>query len=267
MKSVRSSSSPVVCLVIFALILLCSALAMVRTSEAGTRYSANIVGFSRVTVPPSNTATLAGMSFKPFDATLKGVIGTNQLRAAGNYSNADVVLFWDPISAQYMQYALKTNDYEFHNCLNLTEWNGPATNPVLTNGMGFFIRSPSDAVCARSVVIMGQAVDSPTQYIGMVSGKLQLVCYPYSSSIGIQQTDFANDGAKRAAGSPNADQILIFTNYSVYVNYFLKTNGLWYCADVTMALATNTFRVGQGFWYRSKKAFTWSETNCYQGSL
>lgn len=258
-------------------IVFCVFVSISPTSEAGTRYSANVVGFSRVSVPPSNKQALVGMSFKPFDATLAGVLGTNQLRAAGSYSNADQVIFWDTVSKQYRSYALKTNDYQFHGCLNESEWNGPATNPPLTNGVGFWLLSPTGAASSISVTFMGEVVGTSTQQIA-ITNSLQLICYPFSAELNLVDADFKNDGASKGknvnGGYAKADQIAVWTPVpGSYTTVALKTNDNWYYISSWTGGAPVTdmvFTLSRGFWYihyTGGAPFVWSETNRYLDNL
>lgn len=237
---------------------------------ADTVYSVNVAGFSRVSVPPSNGLVLAGMSLRPFDATFLGVFGTNQLRSAALYNSADRIKLWDTASQTYLTYAQKP-DGTFHPATNLTEWlTGPAVNPVLTNGMAFWIQSPGSSTTTNVLTFMGEAVDSPALTANIVTG-LQMRAYPFSSAINIQNTHFAQDGATSNALYNNADWIQVWEGRA-YVRYALKNDGKWHKATnltewLTGPAASNAFDVSQGFWYTAKKAFVWSETNCYLGNL
>ena len=62
----------------------------------GTVASSSIMGYTKVNLPPAQYI-LVGVNFSKngADPTLKDIIGTNQLRAASNYAQADRVILWN----------------------------------------------------------------------------------------------------------------------------------------------------------------------------
>ena len=112
----------------------------------------------------------------------------------------------------------------------------------------------------------GEAVDVATQAVEIVTG-FQLVGYPFSADIDLQDMDFANDGATANNKVGGGARVYIWDGDG-YGIYQLKTDLMWYATtnfgggpvDVTVPL-------GQGFWYEAKTSFTWTETNRYLGNL
>jgi len=260
---------PTLMTIITAVMLVVLALAF-RFSTAQEVPSVNIVGYNKLTLPPSNKLILVGINLDAFDPTLKGALGTNQLipGTASSYANADQVRLFNTSLQKYEYFALKTNDYLFHKCANLTEWTSPATNPPIVPGMGFWLKSSPTSTVEREITLIGQVVSVVTQTMNVVSG-LQFMAYPFSCDVNIQNTTFTN-GANMgsAANYATADQIIVWcqTNYQ----YFgLKSNGLWYpCNNLSQWAGTSAVTnivMGQGFWYKKTRGadFTWVETNKY----
>jgi hypothetical protein len=232
--------------------------------------SVNIVGYNKLTLPPSNKLILVGINLDAFDPTLKGVLGTNQLipGTAFSYGDADQVRTFNTGSQKYEFYAIRTNDYLFHNCANLTEWMKPATNPPIVPGMGFWLKSSTTSTLPREITLIGQVVSVVTQSMNVVSG-LQFLAYPFSCDINIQNTSFTNGANKGSQFDySTADQIVVWCA-TKYQNYGLKSNGLWYaCNNLTEWIgtpATTNIVMGQGFWYKKTKGigYSWVETNKY----
>ena len=233
-------------------------------------FGANVCGYTRVYLPPSNGLVLAAMNFRPFDPTLLGVFGTNQLRSGFFASAADKVIFWDPATQQYQQYALRNTDWQFHGCRNAQQWTNAPMNVALSNGAAFWIQSPNSSTTTNAIVFMGQAVESAGYSSGMISG-LQMRCYGLSSEINIQDTHFAADGATPYILYSQADRINVWTNGG-YMSYALKDDGKWYPARnlpewMLSPPTSNVFQLGQGFWYQARNPFVWTETNQYSRNL
>jgi len=246
----------------------------VIASAADPVYSVNVVGFNRITIP-SNGMAIIGIPLNSMtgNQTLEGMLGTNQLRAAAAFPNADKVLIWDRATTNYLQLALNSADYKYHVC-DLT-WDSAPTNPPVYPGDGLWVRLVKKSG-DTTLTIMGEVVSdvSQTNWIGQ---GLTLVSLPFSQDVKLKDTGFVQSGIKGALGFANADKIVVWnvTN-KVYQEYaVLKDVGVtnWYTADINWGspagLADDVvIPMGCGFWVKTKvNSFNWVETNKYLNNL
>lgn len=231
--------------------------------------SQNVVGFNRVTIPPSNALILMSVPFDAFSNTLQGVFGTNQLiqGTAKSAANADKVYIWDTGGQGFSIYAQLVTDSKFY---SVSGWPSILSTNTLVPGQGFWLQSSPTATVTRTITIMGEVVDVLTQSIAIVPG-LQQISYPYSCSIALTNTDFQNDGINKGTtkSAANADKIYTWVG-NAYVIYALNgTDGKWYnTSGWPSTPATNTLAMGEGIWFqRLSNSMTYTETNPYSGNL
>lgn len=254
------------------LVLVAGCLVMTAAAATNEVTSVNIVGYSKVTIPGSEGRILAAAGFDNLanggTNTLLSIFGTNQLRAASNYGNADRVIVFDTAKTMYQAYAMWDGDRQFYPCNSASEWeSSDPTNPVIPPGGGFWLVSPTSPV-PNEITIMGQVITVATQEIGAVTG-YQLLSYPFSCDIALQ--DINTNGMSAAANYGAATRIVVWEG-SGYQTYALFTDGIWYKANNATewedsVVATNTIKLGQSVWLISTNAFVWSETNKYLGNL
>ena len=228
--------------------------------------SVNVVGFSKVTLPPGSQTgiVMIAMQFDAFDPTLMGVFGTNQLRPATKVGNADQVWLWNVQRQEYDKYALKT-DLQYRAATN---WSGPATNPPLVSGQGMFIKAGASTTQTNTLTLMGQVVAYGSIETDIKAG-WQLISYPFTCDVGLGAMSFTNVGAGTAASKVgNADNIRIWNGTS-WDSYGLKSSDRqWHNTTNWSGPAVNpNVLLSQGFWYIAKSDFTWTETNKYLNNL
>jgi hypothetical protein len=103
---------------------------------------------------------------------------------------------------------------------------------------------------------------------------LQLVCYPLSADIVLDDLDLANDGATGDGNYVNADQIFTWEG-SAYQRYALyDVDSKWYGCntlqeweDGSVLGSDRVLKVGEGFWYKAKATVNWDEDNPYLANL
>lgn len=214
-------------------------------------YSVNVVGFQKLTAVTG--LTLVATPFSKTSNTLDGVVGA-QLTAGKTAGQADNISIWNPVSQAYETYWLKTSDSNWY-----TSGGVKATNRV-TPLQGMFItnRRPTNQI----VVVSG---DVPTQNRATNSllPGLNLVSYPFSADIDINQSYLTNGKTGKVAGT--ADNILIWNPTTrAYEAYWLKSDKKWYTSSGVLA---SNVRVGagKGFWYlnRTNVVFAWVEPRPY----
>lgn len=254
------------------LALLIAGTALTAASYAQTTVSsANIVGYVQRTLPPNSKYILVGVNFTANggDPTLKDVVGTNQLRAAANYFNADRVVVWDKQAARYQAYAMYT-DKEFYPCNTATQWaNASATNPVVPLGSGFWIISAGGSTTTNTLYFSGDVVTEQSMPISLSAG-YQLVSWPFSADQSIATMTTTN--MTKDSNYFNADRIVVWTG-TAYQQYGLYTDGNWYpCNTATewvnaLSETDRTISLGEGFWFIAKTAKTVTENNPYYANL
>jgi hypothetical protein len=217
--------------------------------------SVNVVGYNKVTVPADGGFELMSIQFDAFDPTLLGVFGTNQLTKSFISGFADVLWLYDPATGFSKYY--QNTDNQFY------DPDGNATNPPVMAGMGMWIqRAPNQPT--SEVVVAGEVVDVATQSVDVVEG-FQLLAYPYSSEVELNDLDMANDGATASFISGLADVIWLYSDGS-FVKYWLQ-DGVGWVKLGEGAATTDVLPMGDAFWYDARAGFTWTEEIPYADAL
>ena len=229
-------------------------------------YSPNVVGFQKLTVPSSNSGSGLFLGSTPFNrdvANLDEVLGTNGV--AGSSTTGDNVVLFDKSSQTYSTYWLGSNA----NPALHRHWRNTsrlATNVYIEPGVGFWYRNRLNS---NSILILaGEAVDD-TAVTNIIVPSLQILSYPYSTSIRLADMTLTN--GKAGNSYQTADNLTLYESTNqAYTSYFLNSNSVnpalhrkW---RTTSALATNVYvQSGRGFWYLSRLStnFLWVEIKPY----
>jgi hypothetical protein len=174
------------------------------TAGAQTNTVSEPVGLVRITVT-TNLEELVSIPFYAFDAGINAVF-SNQLTGATNESDADIVRKWDVGIQGY------TNAYKADNTGDSSKdgywfWNfdnWATSTMTFYPGDGFWIKNAQ--ANTQTVYLTGTVVLDDTGTVTLVYG-FNLFSYPFSSIIGLNATDFTNDGAYGASPVTNADKI------------------------------------------------------------
>jgi len=173
---------------------------------------------------------------------------------------------------QHMEYSSSTysqwvqwTDGQFYEIV-AGDW-GPTGDPAVPAGSAIWV-IPGGGATARELVFTGEVIDTVTQRMTIVAGP-QIVAYPFTSSIGLQETTLGVSG-HGSPDLPTADRVSVWTGsgYNQYALY--DGDNKWYPiinGDWGNDPATNTLELSQGFWYIAQSGFTWSETNKYLNNL
>lgn len=218
-------------------------------------YSVNVMGFQKIPVPAQGL-NIAGAPYKRPSSEINDVIG-DQLTPGVDISTGDTVFFFDPASQSYRISYL-------YNDGGQGVWrdsfsNQTATNPV-PPGVGFWIKSNQGV--PQDLYVSGNVVTNAT-YSQAVYPGLQLLSYPYSSRIPMNEMALAG-AAKKGSSLSSSDVIYLWdVNAQQFVIYFYYTDGT--LVDfATGEAATNALQPGAAFWYKHiGSGFTWVETNRY----
>jgi hypothetical protein len=228
--------------------------AMGVCAQTGEVYSLNVVGFQKLTAV-SQGLVLVSTPFERSPNTLDDVIGP-QLTGGKSEGVADQVIMWDAQSQQYERYWLKSGTNRW-----FTLYGQPATNAIILTRDGFWLRNQRTS--NQVVIVSGDVVTGPAITNDLVPG-LNLVSYPYSSQIDINQSALTNGKAGKSEGA--ADQLVLWDEAGKsYRRYWLRQSDRKWCT-LTNTVAVNVFvGGGVGFWYRNvnTNAFAWVETRPY----
>ncbi len=199
--------------------------------------SANIMGYTKHELPPAGEMILIGVNLSAAgeDPTLKGLLGTKQLRAASTPDLADRVLIWNPKKSAYENYAQHSKNKEFYRC---DQWlTSPPVNPTVPRGTGFWITSASDSTNTSTILISGDVTIGPPIKHHPRS-KTQLISnrFPAEATIDIL--------IQRFKPHPG-DQVAFWTGHD-YDNYTLQPDGKW-LDDMTSKSAPK-ISVGEAIW-------------------
>ena len=219
-------------------------------------------GFVRVEVPAGSNV-LVSLNFDPWDGRLEAVF-SNQLLGAQSESNADRILQWDAASQQYVISfkAEGTGDTnrDGHWFYSGTNW--LISTQELTVGEGFWIQNRHGD---QAVYLCGRLVLVPTQQVGLIQG-LNTFGYPYSGSVGLNQSRLAASGAYGATNMAGADRI---TDEMSDQRFWLleesgnPDSGRWLTESGEVAEVW--LEAGRGYWYERvvTGGFWWVEERPY----
>jgi len=233
-------------------------------------YSANAVGFVKISVPPGGNFALVGLNFEAVgggDMTLMDLFGTNSLRSAPVPQNADKVLLYNVDEQRYYTYAFKQADSSFHEISPVNQWNGASSNPSIRAGEGFWIQSAKNSTETNVVTLLGQVISADEVEFSIVPG-LQLLGCPFTAWVDLAQEDWVGQGARAAAVPQLADQLTFFVD-GAYQSYALKqADGKWHMVSpinqwMGAAAANLPVDIGVGLWYFARSSFTWVVSKPY----
>lgn len=234
-------------------------------------YSVNVVGFQKKELAPAGEFILTAPPFETGATnTLLSIFGTNTLKQDNNFLNCDRVMVFDPVEQVYQAWAQWT-DGVFYKANNLSEWNQSiAGNPEIPRGVGYWIVAASDSEAGRTITYVGDVALSESEPVNILEG-FQILAYPFSSDIALQDTSFFDDGAANNNNFLLSDRVHVYDS-GTYQAYALWTDGQWYRANNLAEwnqgiLATNDLFLGGGFFYEAKTNMSWNESNPYLGAL
>jgi hypothetical protein len=243
-----------------------------KAQDTNSVYSVNIVGFQQVQLPDAGQFMLSAVPFSTGESnTLSSIFGTNTLKQSGNYLLCDRVILFNEGTQTYETWAQFT-DGQFYKAGSLSEWNQSiAGDPIVPAGRGYWILSASDAPADRTLTYSGNVVVDESVSVSVTEG-FQILAYPFSSDIALEDLAFVDSGAVSAENYLSADRILLYED-GAYETYALYTDNVWYKAgsaaewNQSIPATDVTIRQGQAFFYQSQQPLTWLETNAYLNVL
>ena len=134
---------------------------------------------------------------------------------------------------------------------------------------GFWFDAPSSAPSTRDIAFVGDIVHDEEITVPIVEG-VNLVAYPFSSPVSIQDMNFAESGA---TGKSNGAKDIINIwdrDAEEYVRFGLDSDGKWYYMGSGQWSWANpktevvyVFEPGESFMYTARDDFTWTVDNPY----
>jgi hypothetical protein len=227
--------------------------------------SENVAGVYTKTLPGSGALIAVSVAVDPFDpadATLEGVLGTDQLRAEVDLlSKPDKVYIWN--GSGYNIYWL-AGDPAFWK-----DATGP-TNPPLETGSAFWVKSHPQQTEPLEITITGQAIEASSVTTPIAPG-LQMISYAFSSDVGVNDTTFIEDGAAKEEGLlAQPDKLYLWDNVNGGYTILKVPGGAdyWEVIGGPGGAADEVISLGDGFWYSSQtNSYSWSEDNQYLQNL
>ena len=219
-------------------------------SWGASNYVSRPAGFVHFHVTASNRV-LAAMQLDAYDARILSLFA-GQLIGGSNTNNSDLLLKYDPTLQQYVTF-WRTNNGAWVQAPQTV----PTTN-TLKPGEGIWIQNRHGF---QHVFLYGQVALANTQTVRLAHG-LNLVGYPYPSTIGLNRADLVHDGAYGATNINLSDQVIEGATSNRYW-LFKKTghtnNNQWLTAS--SAVASVYLNLGRGYWYQRlpTNAFNWTE--------
>jgi hypothetical protein len=255
-------------------------LALLTAALLGSSYvtqaqvsSVNAVGYYQLTVPTNSQYSMVSVQLDPMDptnATLLGVMGTNNLQKANNPNGADKVYIWTGLRwAGYFQKL----DGLFYVYPNVT--GSIPTNPPLLGGTAIFLQGVASLITNRTITISGEVVSDVTASVSIpgVYASYAFLTYPFSCGTTLQGMSLKYQGTKSLNPTANDKLTLFDTATQKYYAYYLRgndagTHRLAWQTNPTNAVDPDwSIPMGQAFWYQARNTFTWVETNQYLNSL
>jgi hypothetical protein len=221
-----------------------AAACMAHAANMTIRESANIIGCVKMELLPGKPL-LAGAVFSAASGkapSLKDTVGTNQLKAAKDYMDADRVLIWNPKNGNYQAYAQRENR-QFYPCNTREEWNKSLpVNPAIPLGTGFWIMPAPGTSTAKTIFLAGNVIAGPTLPDDPKADK-QLLANVFGGEMTIKKL---TESLKPNPG----DQVALFRGES-YHHYTLQPEGNWK-PDGDEKDTPRTIAPGEGFWFIRK---------------
>jgi hypothetical protein len=231
----------------------------VALGQTNQVYSRNVVGFVEVDLPPTGGCVFAAVNFKAVggsNLTVAAIFGTNQLVKDTIFARADKIYLWNAGMQDFDRYAQKPSGGFYKQ----DSWQaGNPTNPVVANGVGFWLQSSSVATNARTIFIMGEVATNSVISSLMYPG-YQCISAPFADELVVTNNDWLADGAVGCDIKTNADQIVVWNGIG-FDRYGLAANGRWYSWTNWVGQGGDpvdpVIALGAGGWYLSKTNSTW----------
>jgi hypothetical protein len=139
-----------------------------------------------------------------------------------------------------------------------------ATNVFLNPQTGFYIIDQKSTSQTEIVVLSGDVVDDPVVTNALLQG-MNLVSYPFSSSIDLNNTGLTNGRAGKSELSSDIVAIWDPTG-QVYRRFMLRSaDKKWWTVSASPSVATVSVGAGQAFFYQrtTNVTFNWVEVKPY----
>ena len=237
--------------------------------------SAVVWGYVKRDKPGKSKLDLVGIPFQTEGQTLASLLDPQAFSGHGAIvTRADQITLWDAGTQTFLTLALHVSGTnKAWKLFDRFEEEGYGyTNPVLPSGSALWFRNSAAAGGKMSIageVVMEAAVTNPIQ------AGLQLLSNPFSDEVRLGELSIHVNATGHGAIVTRADQVTLwdagtqaFLTLALHVS---GTNKAWKLferfEEEGYGYTNPVIRPGQGFWFRSRNAFNWVETNKYRGGL
>lgn len=235
--------------------------------------SVNVVGFAKKDVVADGyTFCAIGFTYMGASNGIQEIFG-DKLKGAGSSAASDLILKWDPAAQQYLGVWKVdfTGAPTYHGKWVKDDGAFPPnieTNMAFSPGDGFWVVSRQSS---NQVLDLVGEVPVTNTGISIVEG-YNMIAYPYSADVGINDTTNILYTVASGGGSPGSSDIIYqwdaagqqylsywlvdFTGAPTYHNKWVKNDGAW-----PPNIASNSLDLGVGFWFVRKSgagSTTWT---------
>ena len=243
-------------------------------AEEDAVFSVNIVGFQKQQLPEPGKFDLVASPFVVGSNSLRDIFGTNSLFGSSSAGTADRIRIWDPINQNYVNVGVGPGG-KFYMQTPQGAWVSPLqeVDDAVPLTEGFWIVSSPSSPQEREITFVGNVVLDESASHELVAG-FNILSYPFSSTVGIQDLQFFESGATGDGSAGNADRLRVWDRQSQsYINFGLGPNGKWYLQTSQGAWvsplveSTHVFEPGESFFYYAVNPTTWTLQNPYRAAL
>lgn len=240
-------------------------------ATAQTRVFSKVVGITQAEKVPNSGLSYLGCNFDTQRFQDLTVISQFRAGARRIWKTSDRVILMDT-SGDYIEYLLRrTSAGAEWRWLQNVKAQGSVDIP-LSAGEGFIVRSSRKQTAGVELITLsGAVVLDETKTVEIQEGN-QLLSYPFSCERDLNLLELSKN-ATGAPDSASADQIFLwnaeiqeYTSYGLFDNGSIREWRLVSAFDQPQEEWV-PISLGEGFLYRAKKPFTWTESNPYLDNL
>lgn len=223
----------------------------------GASYLASVKGYGKVNLPVTLGYNAISLPFAPQDNSLDYNIG-GQLTGSNAPNNSDIILKYAKATSSFTQAWLKTSDNKWYDVANPSN----LSDISIEADVGYWIKVATGNP-NKEITLVGQASRLNREIPIYAGYNLVGSCYPKSSTLA--NCGLASSGATK--GNAPQDSCIVMDFYkdglTGYVQSWLKTDSVWYRADLPTMESTTVLTPGRGYWIKEKNDITWTYPRPY----
>jgi hypothetical protein len=229
-------------------------------------YSANVVGYSKVSTPEAGSVEIVALTQFGGSDTVgiqDAIANLAELNASATKDNADKLYVWNGSGYDtFGLYYKSSTDETFWMSTGSIGWvlaiqATPAAD-VIARGAGVWYQTGTGGVASEALVA-GEVPNDGTYDVTLASS-FDIVSFPYSSSVNLADLEISN--ATASSSKDAADKLYVwngsgYDTYGLYLKastgdtYWMSTASIGWVLAIQAKAATAVIDLGQGFWYES----------------